>query len=212
MLRLSARRISKKARWDILSFSAHARPVQLEMSWTPPQRFGQGVASTSTFVCVWRITRLILRFVLRDKPSDWHGCCFLVRTLDSSVQPAAHKHLQKRGESRSNPRAWLTATCLGGQFSTGSDLQCFTSLQVSLVPWHPRVDLFYFTCTDTLCRFKPAMKHLNSYLMRNPGTRVYLISLRWNTVVRVLGPWTLSLVINGCRPRTTIYHYRPELF
>lgn len=78
---------------------------------------------------VRRIQRLILCFVLRDSQFDT-AVVFSVGTLDSSVQPRAHKHLQKRRQSRSNPRAWLTATCLGGQFSTGSDL-CSVSLHFS---------------------------------------------------------------------------------
>lgn len=92
----------------------------------------------------WRINRLVLRFVLRDTLSDWHGCCFLLRIRDSSVQPRAHKHLQKRRQSRSNPRAWLTVTCLGGQFSTGSD-RCSVSLHFRFHLYRDFQELTCFT-------------------------------------------------------------------
>lgn len=123
----------------------------------------------------------------------------------SSQASPEEKRVQKQSQSlaTSDMPWWPVFHRLGSR-------QCFTSLRVSLVPWLPRPDLFCFTCTDTLCRFESAMKHLTSYLMGKPGTHVYLISLRWNSVVWALGPWPLSLVINGCQPRTAIYHYSPK--
>lgn len=136
MLRLSAERISKKPGGIFDPFQHLLVPVQMEISRAPPQRSVQEarclnlnfLGGDSFFVknrqahpplCshrqAVRLTRLL---------------CFLVGNLDSSVLPRAHKHLQKRRQSRSNPRAWLLATSLGGQFSTGSDL-CNVSLHFS---------------------------------------------------------------------------------
>lgn len=100
----------------------------MEMSRTPPQRFVQEARCLNL--------NFLGGFFLREESTDSSSALFSEtssqidtavvfsgRTLDSSVQPRAQKHLQQRRESRSNPRAWLTATCLGGQLSTGSDLR-----------------------------------------------------------------------------------------
>lgn len=209
LLRLSVDGISKKPGGIFYPFEQILVPVQMEMS-TPPQRFVQGACCLNlNFLggIVWRINTLILCFVVKDKQSDWHGCCFLVGTLDSSVQPRAHKHLQKRRQSRSNPSLANGDVPWWPVFHRLRSMQCFTSLQLSLVAWLPRVDLFYVTCSDTRCRFKSATKHRTSYLMGKPGTHACLINLQWNSVVWALSPWPLSLLINGFHPKTTFYHY-----
>lgn len=194
-------------RWDRSSFSAHSK-WKREVHLLPGES-RRHAAETLHFVFLgdsfcWQTHPPLCS--QRPAVRQTRLLCFLLGTLDSSVQPRAPKPLQKRSPSSSDPRAWLTATV----FHSLRSKQCFTSLQLSLVAWLPRVDLFYFTCTDTLCRFESAIKHPSSYLMGKPGTRVYSISLRWNSVVWALAPWPFSLLINGCQPTTSIYHPSPD--